>query len=409
MNDYEFPDFLKQAILDDEAFVRAVFTGQRRGSAPMRWTRFTLRPVMLKSGRHLQFAFFDTKQNFTYNYDGEQLLQQLDAVFALPFQNFHVTTTHEVIQARYSKKGKLLVSRAKAHNAPPDPQYLVHDRTKRVLMPLDDASLPYLHAVGITAPDGTVKADMRHKYKQINKFLELVEDAGGFKAITQPNDSMARVLDAGCGSAYLTFAVYHYLNHIKKMPAHLIGIDINGHLVGQHAAKARDLNWQHMTFEKSAIIDYTPPQPPHMVIALHACDTATDEAIAQGIAWESDVIICAPCCHHHLQEQLARHDTPPAFTAVMRHGIMSERLGDLLTDTFRALILRIMGYKADVVQFVEAEHTPKNLMIRAIKGTSAFEPRYLDEYREMKRFWSVTPYLEMLLVRYRPELAEQLA
>jgi hypothetical protein len=93
-----------------------------------------------------------------------------------------------------------------------------------------------------------------------------------------------------------------------------------------------------MTFEKSAIIDYTPPQPPHMVIALHACDTATDEAIAQGIAWESDVIICAPCCHHHLQEQLTRHNAPPAFTALMRHGIMSERLGDLLTDTFRALI-----------------------------------------------------------------------
>lgn len=408
MSENEFIEFIKQAILDESTFVRAVFTGQRRGAEAMRWTRFTLRPVMLKSGRHLQFAFFDAKQNFTYNYAGDELLQQLDALFALPFQNFHLTTTQEVVQARYSKKGKLLIHRASAKGDPLPPEYFVHDRTKRLLMPVDEASLPYLRAVGIAAPDGAIKADMRHKYKQINKFLELVEDAGGFKAIA-PQDTHARVLDAGCGSAYLTFAVYHYLNHIKGIPSHLIGIDINGHLVGQHAAKARTLDWPHMTFEKSAIIDYTPPHPPHMVIALHACDTATDEAIAQGIAWGSDVIICAPCCHHNLQEQLARHEPPPAFTALMRHGIMSERLGDLLTDTFRALILRIMGYKADVVQFIEAEHTPKNLMIRAIKGTPTFEARYLEEYREMKRFWSVTPYLEMLLVRYRPELAEALA
>lgn len=409
MSENEFIDFLKQVILDEHVFVRAVFTGQRRGTDSMRWTRFTMRPVMLKNGRHLQFSFFDARQNFTYNYAGEELLQQLDALFTLPFQNLHVTTTQEILQARYSKKGKLLIHRAPAKGEPPSPDYFVHDRTKRVLMPVDEASLPYLRAVGIAASDGTIKADMRHKYKQLNKFLELVEDAGAFKAIAQADDTRARILDAGCGSAYLTFAVYHYLNHLKHTPAHLIGIDINGHLVGQHAAKARALEWPHMTFDKSAIIDYAPEQAPHMVIALHACDTATDEAIAQGIAWGSDVIICAPCCHHHLQEQLARRETPRAFTALMRHGIMSERMGDLLTDTFRALILRIMGYKADVVQFVEAEHTPRNLMIRAIKGAPTFEARYLDEYREMKRFWSVTPYLEMLLVRYRPELAETLA
>lgn len=402
MNEQDFPKILRDAVLDEKRFVRAIFTGQRRGET-LRWTRLTLRPVMLKNGRHIQFSFFDARQNFTYNYAGDALERELDAAFALPFQNFHVLTTDETLQARFTKKGKLLIGRSETR-AELDGEALSHDRTKRTLMPIDDGSLPYLRAVGITAPDGTIHANMRNKYRQINKFLELVEDTGAFKALSAA-EGQARVLDAGCGSAYLTFAVYYYLNKVKGIDTHLTGIDTNGHLVGTHAAKANALGWSQMTFEKSAIIDYAPQQPPHMVIALHACDTATDEAIAQGIAWDSDVIICAPCCHHHLQDQLSRVATPPPLAAVMRHGIMHERVGDLLTDSFRALILRIMGYKTDVVQFVEAEHTPKNLMIRALKGAPALEERFLDEYRTMKHFWSVTPYLEMLLVRYRPELA----
>jgi hypothetical protein len=130
---------------------------------------------------------------------------------------------------------------------------------------------------------------------------------------------------------------------------------------------------------------------------LHACDTATDEALAQGIKWQSRLILSAPCCHHHLQQQLVQYPSPPQFTPVLRHGVFKERVGDILTDTFRALLLRTMGYRTDIVEFVSTEHTGKNLMIRAVKSSESGNRQAIQEYRDLKGFWQVTPYLEGLL------------
>ena len=142
---------------------------------------------------------------------------------------------------------------------------------------------------------------------------------------------------------------------------------------------------------------YTPPQPPDVVVALHACDTATDDALAQGLRWGSRLIVTAPCCQHELQEQMSRIPMPPTLLPIFHDGILFERMGDILTDTFRANILRIMGYRTDVTQFVPIEHTAKNLMIRSVKTSPPGNTRWVDEYRNFKSFWQVTPYLEKLL------------
>lgn len=419
-NEPDFREVLRSHILDEARFVRATFSGAQKGveSTDMPWIRLVIRPVMLKAGRHLQFSYFDARQDITKNYAGEAAAEQLNAALSLPFKNFHVHTTDGEVSARFTKKGKVLVSEnlsdRKPHQRPesdggnvafgtPDVMLdavtggvdLSHDRSKhKLLSETSPETAAYLKAVGIMTGDGRVKADMRHKLKQINQFLALVDATGALEAY---QGGSVGVVDAGCGNAYLTFALYHYLTHHLGIDTRLTGIDVRDDLMARHGERAAALGWDGMRFEPSAIIDYQPDDPPQIVVALHACDTATDEAISQGLAWGSDLILCAPCCHHHLQAQLTHQPTPAPFAPLMRHNIVFERFGDLLTDSFRALILRVMGYRTDVVQFVSSEHTPRDLMIRAVKSTAPGDPKFVAEYEALKAFWGVTPYLETLL------------
>ena len=185
------------------------------------------------------------------------------------------------------------------------------------------------------------------------------------------------------------------MNNVRGIPAHLTGIDTNATLIQKDNRQSEELGFSHACFQKSAIIDFVPRESPDIVLALHACDTATDEAIYQGIVSESRLIMCAPCCHDHLHRQLP---AVKPFTPVLQDGILKQRLSDILTDTFRALILRIMGYKTDVIEFVSPEHTDKNLTIFGqVRRTQRDKARYLQEYLDLKAYWGVTPYLETLL------------
>ena len=240
---------------------------------------------------------------------------------------------------------------------------------------------------------GLVRARMRRKFRQINEFVRLVLEAGDWSRAPRP----LQIVDCGCGSAYLTFAVYHYLNHIVRVPAQVTGIDVNRGLVDKQRAQAQSLGWEGLAFRVSTIIDYRPPSPPDLVLALHACDTATDEALAQAVRWHSKVICSVPCCHHHLQAQLGSHASPTVFRPVLRHGILRERLGDVLTDGFRAQILKTLGYDAEVIEFVSAEHTAKNLMIRAVRTGRPGVIADVQAVEAMGTFWGVEPYLAHLL------------
>ena len=177
----------------------------------------------------------------------------------------------------------------------------------------------------------------------------------------------------------------------------MTGVDAKEFLMARHQATAAELGWEGLTFAAGQILDYAPAEAPDVVLALHACDTATDDALARAVRWGSRLIFSAPCCHHHLQAQLAAAETPSPFRPVLRHGILRERLGDALTDALRAHILRLLGYRAEVLEFVAVEHTPKNLMIRAVHTGAPPTPALVAEYRALKTYWGVTPYLEELL------------
>lgn len=388
--DRDYKKLVQERILTRATFVRAVFSGRQKGLA-LQWVKVVVRPVEVKGGIDLQFSYFDEKKDITRNYPPEESTAQVDELLALPFRNIFVENSTGSLQVNISKKGKALVNEVKAASpAIPD---LSHDRQKSRLLTAENAE-PFLKAVGIMTSDGKIKADMQKKFKQINEFLRLVDETDSFNDF---NRKPVHIVDFGCGNAYLTFAIYYYLHDILKLDAHVTGVDIKADLIERHQEKAKTLGWNQLTFQVRRIEDFQPETIPHVVLALHACDTATDDALAQGIRWKSKLIVCAPCCQHELQEQMSRIPMPTPLLPIFNHGILFERMGDILTDTFRATILRIMGYRTDVTQFVPIEHTAKNLMIRSMKTSPAGNARWVEEYRNLKSFWQVTPYLERLL------------
>lgn len=386
-----YKTIIKHTVLDDETFIRLTMKGIVRGPASP-WRQIVVRPVEVRGRRMLQFSYFDQKKDISKNYDGREAAAKLEEALAIPFSAVVVQTSAEDMQVQLTKKGKAIVHR---HRRAPDaatPADLAHNRAKALPLPPDRPDA-FLEAIGIMSAQGRVRPQMQGKLAQINEFVKLVEATGELERFER---SPIRVLDAGCGSSYLTFALYHYLNDVRGIPAKLVGVDVNAGLIEKVAAQARRLAFDDICFECSAIGAFEPEEPPDMVVALHACDTATDEAIAQAIGWGAGMLVCAPCCHHDLNEQLGAGSVD-VFRPVLRHGILRERLADILTDSFRALALRIMGYRTDVIEFVAAEHTAKNLMIRAVKAAVPGEAQFAREYNDLKRFWGVTPYVEKLL------------
>jgi SAM-dependent methyltransferase len=385
----DYKEQIKHVVLDEEQFVRLTMKGQIREPL-LSWRQVVVRPVLIKNERYLQFSYFTQKQDITKNYRASEAGARLDELLALPFHAIAAQSLRETLHVQFSKQGKPVVRRTPASEAAPRNANLSHDQRKNLLLSADQPDA-FLQATGIMDAQGKVRPSMQAKFTQINEFLKLLEHTDELQRFeTTP----VQILDCGCGSAYLAFAMYHYLNAVRHIPARLIGVDVNDTLIQKDNQQSAQLGFSDACFQKSAIIDYAPQTPPDIVLALHACDTATDEAIFQGIRAGSRLILAAPCCHHHLHEQL--HAVAP-LTPIFQDGILKKRLADILTDTLRALILRIMGYKTDVVEFIAAEHTDKNLMIRAVRRLPPCNTAFIQEYVALKNYWGVTPYLEMLL------------
>ena len=243
-----------------------------------------------------------------------------------------------------------------------------HDRQKRHLIA---ESAPFLRHVGISTDNGTVRPNARDKFRQVQQFVGILDHL----VADHDHATPLRIVDLGCGSGVLTLAAHHHLM-ASGVNVHTIGIDLKGKLMAQLNSTVEQLGWSTIEFVTEAISQWQPKPgaQPDLVIALHACDTATDDAIAQAVAWKSSHLLVAPCCQHDLQRQIDQSHIPPGFESLVRHGIVRERLGDLLTDTFRADVLAALGWRTDVIEFVDNQHTAKNIMIRASQTGELDEP-----------------------------------
>ncbi len=376
---------VKEAALDEESFVGATFSRPlRKADSP--WVRIVVRPVLVKGERQVQFSYFDGVKDIAKNFSGRKLEQQLDEALAMPFGQILVQLTTGDLHVRISKSGSASILRRKPTRgvAP----VLSHDREKRHPLAAR-ASDPLLRELRIVDRRGRVRSAMRGKFSQINEFLRIIDQVLPEKR----KDGPVRLVDCGCGSAALTFAAHHYLNRVRGIAAHVVGVDSNEELIAKCRGLKAALGTDGIEFRVSTIADFEPAERPDIVLSLHACDTATDEAIAGGIGWRSRAILAAPCCQHELQRRLKAEP----LRAVLEQGILRERLADIVTDTFRALALRIAGYRTSVVEFVSPDRTSKNLLIRAERGVGRGRPRAIAEYNDLKAFWQVTPAIERLL------------
>jgi len=370
---------LRPLLLDPDQLVRAVAAGRRRSATPP-WRRVELRPIDLKDGRHLQVVSYDERKATTTNSAyGEQAGAEVDALLAQPFGNWHVQTTTETLQLRVTKKGLAQLHRKAEANE----QQTGHDRAARHLI---DPGDPLFRVLGAGAS----------KRRQVDAFLRVLQAAVADADL--PADRPLRVVDLGCGNAYLSFAAYRFLSEGREV--RLTGIDQRPEMRERNTAIAAELGWSEgMAFVAGDIIDAPDPGGPvDVVLALHACDTATDDALAQAVHWTAPVVLASPCCHHDLQRQISAGRAPSPYGLVARHAILRERFGDVLTDAVRAALLRRVGYRVEVVQFVSAEYTPRNTMIRAVRSEGVpADPAADAEYDALVADWGVTPHLQTLL------------
>lgn len=392
---------LQDRIGNPDLFVRAVLSGRRRNMQP-RFIRVDLRPVAIQGERRLQWIEFDGRATFTRNEAfGETALAP---VLLSGYANLLVETVTETLTVRVGKRGQPLVTRAAAERA----QVLAHDRVKARLL---DAADPFLVEVGISDTHGRVKPSRQDKYRQVEEFLRLLSPAlesamaAGHVARPTPERPLTLV-DLGCGHAYLTFAAHQYLR-ARGLPVNVQGVDVRTASRERNARIAANLGIEDtLRFEAARISDACAAHA-DVVLALHACDTATDDALAWAVRREAGLILAAPCCHHDLQRQMTH--SPEPWPLVTRHGLLKERLGDVLTDALRCQLLRLAGYRVETVEFVSGEHTPRNLMIRAVRTGARAGAEEAERYRAMVRAWAVRPALADRLedVLAEAQLSEQ--
>jgi SAM-dependent methyltransferase len=379
-------------VLDDNRLIRAVAAGRRRGERPA-YRRAELRWVDLRAGRRLQVVRFDDRQAFTSNVEPEQAAAAVQELLEQPYGNWRVETTDRTTQLRVTKNGDAQVHRS----APPSSDLVMahsHDRTKaRLLDPTD----PFLRAVSISDDQGRIKPRRKDKYRQVEEFLRALEPVLS-EARDGAADGPLRVVDLGCGNAYLTFAAYRWLTARHGLDLQLVGVDVKAQSRRRNTELAVQLGWaDSVRFVEGTIEDADAGASPHVVFALHACDTATDDALARAVRWQAPVVLAAPCCHHDVQRQLAEATTPVPYGPLNRHGILRERFADVLTDAVRAELMRLLGYRVEVVEFVESKHTPRNTLLRAVRTGAAPDPARAAEYVALITQWGIRPALQKRL------------
>ena len=278
-----------------------------------------------------------------------------------------------------------------------------HDRDKTRLLAEDD---PVFRALGLTDAQGRMKPSRQAKYRQVEEFLRLLDasitdalDKGHLRRPTA--EEPLRIVDLGCGNAYLTFAAQRYLTSVRDLAVVVTGVDVKEQSREHNSAVAADLGVD-AEFVVGSISGAQLDPAPEVVLALHACDTATDEALARAVEWEAQLVLAAPCCHHDIAAQLRKAPTPAPYAMLTRHGILRERFADTLTDALRASLMRLAGYRVDVVQFVESQHTPRNTLLRAVRtGSPVKGGGVRKEYDDLVAAWSLRPRLAELLDRPR--------
>ena len=343
-----------------------------------------IRPVLLKGGLAFQVTSYKGQQVFHENHTAEETAALLEADLAGRFKQLQIDTAAFEATVLSSKKGKLTI-RKKTHEKKEAP-VLSHNRKKRYVLE-EGIPVPFLVDLGVQTKEGKVVASRYDKFRQINRFLEFIEDIWQIL----PKDRPVHIVDFGCGKSYLTFAMYYYLHEIKGLELEVTGLDLKKDVIAHCNELAARYGYEGLRFLHGDIADYTGTERADMVVTLHACDTATDYALAKAVKWGAKVILSVPCYQHEVNKQIQNDLLSP----VLQYGLLKERMSALLTDGIRGQLLEMSGYRTQILEFIDMEHTPKNIMIRAIRQGKKADGAALET---MMKELHVKPTLYGLLV-----------
>ena len=398
MERFELDPKLKEEIrarVLGEGFMKIVQSVRRNGKT----FKIAMRPVEIGGEKKFQAEMTDDGQVQVKNFSAQAAAEGLEEIIdQRGARDLHLMTATGDLHMRVTKKGHVMVTRS----AEMDRAVVVkpHDRVKNLpLTSFESAAL--LRTIGLADGEGKVRASMRGKYDQVNEFLKVVKDVLGDR-----KEASFTVVDCGCGKAYLTLSLYFYLTQtLGYGDVKVIGIDRRNDVITAAQKMAQQLDVaDKVLFVESDLASYQ-LEKADMVISLHACDTATDEALAKGVEWKARYILSAPSCQHELQKSLAalgggNEGAAGTFGGLLRQSILRERLCDILTDSFRAMILRILGFRTQVIEFVSSEATARNILLKCEYGVKPGQPGPVSEYLNLRDYWKVTPWLETRMARY---------
>ena len=382
-------EFLEEQI--NEQLIQAVVSGRRTGEGP---SKVKLRPVELKGKLCYQASVTEGTKVYHKNYSREEIIDYLEQAME-EFRQLQVIGRSQDGSILISKKGKATI-KTKNHKAVQNESVKIapHNRVKQYILK-EGTAAPFLVDLGVMTKDGKIVASRYDKFRQINRFLEFIRDI----LPKLPKDREITILDFGCGKSYLTFAMYYYLRELEGFDVNIIGLDLKEDVIRHCSELARSYGYDKLHFYQGDIAGYEGVSSVDMVVTLHACDTATDFALAKAVEWGAQVILSVPCCQHELNRQIKNEMLQP----IMRYGILKERMAALITDGLRAELLESKGYETQLLEFIDMEHTPKNILIRAVKtGKKKNRESFADSMKALH----VNPTLDRASLSGRVDLTE---
>ena len=384
----EFLDLLRDALSRDVCWGVTLSQPHRKAGeeSDTATSKLAFRPIELAGERRYQLAERRGKQEFHQNLNAEEVIARVADELGPQFFQGDLFTEEADFFARIRHDGEGQLGRRRATKSAP---IVEHDRRKKHLIP-EGRPCPFLTEIGVMTPAGQVKAAKQAKFRQVNRFLEFVDEVLPELPISGP----LRVIDFGCGKSYLTFALHYLLTELRGREVDVIGLDLKADVVADCQRIADKLRCKGLRFEVGDIAGYSPQGHVDLSVSLHACDTATDAAIAQAVSWQAKVILAVPCCQHEVANLMPTEVLP----GLLRHGILRERFAALVTDALRAELLEAVGYRTQVIEFIDLEHTPKNLLLRAIRAEAPSKTATRDRYEHLKTQFGLNDFaLERLL------------
>ena len=383
--------------IQDDKLIKIVFSGRKSGD----FNKVIIKPIILKSTKNIQIESFKDNKAFHKNIDLNNL-QELENILKEYIENFkQILLQIEGSDISFIRKKESFSKKEKESNLVKSSNE--HNKKKQYILNEGD-KIDFLIELGLMSVEGKILKSSYNKFKQINKYLEFIDDVIEELKAKKLITNHINVLDFGCGKSYLTFALYYYLkNYRKDLTFSIVGLDLKKDVIEFCNKLAKKLNYENLEFLNGNIKDYDKSKEVDLVFSLHACNNATDYSLEKALSLDAKAILAVPCCHHEFFEKIQKNKNSEFYNTLKimaDNGVVLDKFATLATDSFRSLSLELCGYKTKMIEFIDMEHTPKNILIKAIKSKSSNLKEKLTEYNKLKEFLGIKPLLEDLIKKY---------